>query len=216
MAELIADPFRAARLILSLRQNGITSPAVLKAMETIDRGSFAAPDYNTLAFEDVHLPLPCGQSIAPPIVTGQILAALDYSDSRQGRALLIGAGSGYSSALLAPLVEHVVAAERSERLAEMAQQRLSDLGVGNVEVRHADGLTGCPMFGPYDFIIAMGAMTEIPDPVFDALARDGQLTAPVGTVESVELQVWQHGRCTSREPLLSPLLPLRDGLCKAI
>ncbi|MEM9738351.1 MAG: protein-L-isoaspartate O-methyltransferase [Pseudomonadota bacterium] len=216
MAELIADPFRAARLILSLRQSGITHPGVLKAMESIDRASFAPGDLSDLAFEDVHLPLPAGQTIAPPLVTAQILAAADFGDRPHGRALLIGAGSGFSSALLSGLVEEVVAAERSAKLAHMASAGLSDLGVLNVRVLHADGLSGCLAHGPYSHILAMGGLAKIPEPLFKSLASGGVIVAPVGTFESLELQVWRQDECVSRAPLLTSLLPLRDGLSKAL
>lgn len=216
MAELIADPFRAARLILALRQSGITNPAVLKAMETIDRASFAPGEARELAFEDVHLPLPAGQTIAPPVVTAQILAAAKFAERPVGRALLIGAGSGYSSALLAGLVEEVVAVERSARLATMADGRLRDLGVANVSVLHADGLTGCPAHGPFDYIFAMGTITEVSDPLLGALNRQGILVAPVGAFEAADLQVWRQAGCQVSVPMLTPLLPLRDGVSKAL
>lgn len=216
MAELVADPYRAARLILALRQNGVTNPAVLKAMEGIDRGEFASTQLRSLAYDDVHLPLPAGQTIAPPLVTAQILAAADYTDPPSGRALLIGAGSGYSTAVLAGLVEEVVSVERSARLANMAEGRLGDLGVSNVVVLQGDGLSGCPDHGPFTHIFAMGTLASVPEALRSALTRDGILIAPVGNFETAELQVWREGRCVAREPLLSPLLPLRDGIAKAL
>lgn len=216
MAELAADPYRAARLILALRQNGITNPAVLKAMESIDRGEFAVSELRSLAFEDVHLPLPAGQSIAPPVVTAQILSAADYADPPSGRALLVGAGSGYSTALLAGLVAEVVAVERSARLANMARGRLGDLGVSNFLMLHGDGLTGCPDHGPFTHIFAMGTLASVPGAWLSALTEDGILIAPVGDIENSELQVWRKGVRVACQPLLSPMLPLRQGIAKAL
>jgi len=216
MGELTPDPFRAARLILALRQQGITNPAVLKAMETMDRASFAAPEYSALAFADVHIPLACGQTIAPPVVTGQILSGARYGRARAGRALLVGAGSGYSTALLAGLVEHVVAAERCAQLAESARQRLQDLGVGNVDVRHADGLAGCGSDGPYDLVFLMGTVAEVPDSLFSVLAKKGEIIAPVGDWQGARLERWRPGRREASAPMQTPLLPLRSGLARVI
>ena len=83
MEELTVDPFRAARLVLRLRQDGVTDDGVLRAMETVDRGAFVeAADLKALAFADCALPIPCGQVIPRPTVTGHLLQALDLG--RQG------------------------------------------------------------------------------------------------------------------------------------
>ena len=158
MAELIADPMRAARLVLQLRQNGVTSGPVLKAMETIDRSAFAAPGLRDLAFEDAYLPIACGQAILPPVTTGKLMQAMGFADGRPSRVLLVGAGSGYMAALIAGLSDHVVAAERYRTLVEAARDRLAAVSVTNIDVVHADGLTGCAEFGPFDRILLTGSV----------------------------------------------------------
>lgn len=216
MADVAADPYRAARLILALRQNGVTNSAVLKVMERVDRSQFAPGAPASLAFEDAHLPLPAGQTIASPIVTAQILAAATYTDPPSGRALLIGAGSGYSTILLSGLVGQVISVERSVRLAEIAREQVARRGLANATVLHGDGLTGWREHGPFNFIFAIGTLLAVPDAVLTSLSEDGTLIAPVGDFENAELQVWRDRRCVSKSALLSPLMPLRAGVAKVL
>lgn len=217
MGGLIADPFRAARLILALRQAGVTNSPVLKAMETIDRGSFIDEDLADLAFENVHVPLECGQTVPPGALIGQLLAAVKFTDTREGRTLIVGAGSGYACALAASLSAHVVAAERYRALADRARARLAELNVGNVDVYHADGLTGLSEFGPYDRIVLMGLVDEVPDRLVSALTRGGRMAAPMMRDEGDVIAVIDSGGTElSADPVLDGLVPLRPGVAKAL
>jgi len=106
MADLIPDPFSAARLVLSLRRQGITDDGVLTALETVDRGVFVSPSLAAMAAEDCALPILCGQTIPRPIVTACLLRALNVSPGKEERVLLIGSGSGYTAALLSQISRH--------------------------------------------------------------------------------------------------------------
>ena len=175
MADLIDDPFRAARLVLHLRQEGITDSGVLKAMETIDRSAFVDPSLAHLAFEDCVLPIACGQIIPAPSVTGQLLQALQLETVQQARILLVGAGSGYLAALAAQMGADVFAVERYRRLADTTRTRMLDMEFGNVAVRHADGFEGWPERGPYQRILLSGAINEVPGALLQQLTSDGTL-----------------------------------------
>lgn len=186
MADLIADPFRAARLVLHLRQEGIMDSGVLKAMETIDRSAFVDLSLAHLAFEDCVLPIACGQIIPQPSVTGKLLQALQLETVSDARILLVGIGSGYLAALAAQLGADVFAVERFRRLADTTRTRLLELGLGSVAVRHADGMKGWPERGPYQRILLSGAVDDVPEALLEQLAPDGVMiavmTAEVGHV----------------------------------
>ena len=217
MAALIADPFRAARLVLHLRQEGINDDGVLKAMETIDRGAFVDdPELAQLAFEDCVLPIPCGQIIPRPAVTGQLLQALEIRNLREARILLVGMGSGYTAALAAQLGADVFALERYRRLADAARLRMLDLGLGNVAVRLGDGLMGWAERGPFDRILVTAALTEVPEHLLAQLRKDGRLVAPLETASGqVLVRISPEG---ARETLglAAPLPPLIEGRAKAL
>jgi protein-L-isoaspartate(D-aspartate) O-methyltransferase len=217
MADLIADPFRAARLVLSLRRQGITDDAVLTALETVDRGAFVAPDLTGMATEDCALPIACGQSIARPIVTAKLLRALAVSPGKQSRILLVGSGSGYIAALLAQISRHVYGVERYARLADTSRVRLKDLKVENVTIKHGDGLVGLPEQGPFDRILLTGSIKTIPATLMDQLHKDGILVAAL--VQSDGSQVLRSitsKKLVTDEALPEPLAPLTAGVSLAL
>lgn len=180
MADLIADPFRAARLLLHLRQEGVTDARVLTAMETIDRGAFVDdPGLASLAFEDAVLPIPCGQIVLRPAATGHLLQALALPEDRSARVLLVGFGAGYMTALAASLSAHVWAIDRFGQLVRDGEARMARLGIGNVTLRQSDGQNGWPEAGPFDRIVLACSVGEVPDLLIDQLAWGGRLAAPV-------------------------------------
>ena len=217
MAGLIADPFRAARLVLQLRQEGVTDDRVLRVMETIDRAAFVDdPALSQLAFEDALLPIPCGQIIPRPVTTGQLLQALQLKEGNSARVLVIGAGSGYTAALAAHLASDVFAVERYHVLTEAIRRRIVDLGLSNLAVRCEDGLLGWPERGPYDRILLAGAVEEVPETLLAQLGKGGLLVAPLATGDGqVLLRLHEDGQ---RERLgFRHALPLlREGRAQAL
>lgn len=179
MASLIADPFRAARLVLALRRKGITEDGVLAAIETIDRAAFVSDELSELAGEDCALPLPCGQTLLRPLITAFFMRALTISPGKEERILVVGSGSGYTAVLLSQLGRHVYGVERYKELAETSQERLVGLGVENVTIRQGDGLLGLPGHGPFERILLTGSVTRVPDRLLEQLTRTGILVAPM-------------------------------------
>jgi len=179
MAGLIADPLKAARVILSLRRQGIRDDGVLSALETVDRAAFVPPGLAEVANEDVSLPIEGGQVIPRPSVTAKLLQTLDIPPGNAQRVLLVGGGSGYTAALLSQLCRHVYAMERLRTLAEATADRLATLGVDNVSVRHGDGLLGLPEHGPFDRILLAGGLKTVPAVLIDQLSKSGRLVGLV-------------------------------------
>ncbi|MCA8902980.1 MAG: protein-L-isoaspartate(D-aspartate) O-methyltransferase [Hyphomonas sp.] len=217
MAELIADPFRSARLVLLLRQEGVTDDGVLNAMETIDRTAFVDdPALAPLAFEDCTLPIPCGQTIPRPAVTAQLLQALQLKQGKEARVLLIGAGSGYTAGLLAQLASDVFAVERFHSLTEDVRRRIIDLGLSNLAVRCEDGLLGWPERGPYDRILLAGAVEEVPEVLLSQLGKGGLLVAPVAGPSGQAIACMHEDGRRESLPLTYPLPRLVEGRAQAL
>jgi protein-L-isoaspartate(D-aspartate) O-methyltransferase len=217
MADLIPDPLRAARLVLSLRRQGVTDDGVLTALETVDRGAFVAPNLATMVSEDCALPIPCGQSIPRPIVTAKLLRALQVSPGKQERVLLIGSGSGYTAALLSQISRHVYGIERYERLAEQSRERLADLAVDNVTIRHGNGLTGLQEHGPYDRILLAGAVKTIPAVLIEQLAKGGLLVTPIETSSGPQiLRTVSKTKDVTDEQMPDRLAMLSEGVSQRL
>jgi protein-L-isoaspartate(D-aspartate) O-methyltransferase len=217
MAGLIADPFRAARLVLHLRQEGVTDDGVLRAMETIDRAAFIDdPALTDLAFENALVPIPCGQIIPRPVTTGQLIQALQLEKGNKSRVLLVGAGSGYTAALLAQIASDVFAVERFNALTGEIRRRILDLELSNLAVRCGDGLLGWPERGPYDRILLAGAVEEIPEALRSQLAKGGLLVAPVVTPDGQVLMRLHENGERERLGFRHALPLLREGPAQAL
>lgn len=212
MANLTEDPHRAARLVLALRQQGVMSSPVLKVMEAVDRTDFAPEGAGELAFEDTSIPIGCGQTMLPPAVLAQLLAAVRFDDEAGGRTLIIGTGSGYSTALCADLSEDVVSLERHGNLATAAANRLEGRGVNNAQVLHGDGLGALPVDGPFDRIVLMGTIDTVPMSLVKALSPKGRLSAPVMHDGHARIEIHTHDGVETGPSLDRALTPLRPGV----
>lgn len=213
---LIADPFRAARLILSLRQAGVRDPAVLQAMETIDRGVFVDESCADIAFEDTILPIGCGQILDRPTQLGLLMQAMALPQDRTARVLLVGAGSGYLAALIAQTAGHVFAVDRYRRLVTETTQRLDRLGVSNATVHHGDGLDGWQEQGPFTHIVLAGSVQMVPARLLGQLTPDGSVTAPIRTMEGDLIRRTTATGGNGDLPAPERFQPLREGVADAL
>jgi protein-L-isoaspartate(D-aspartate) O-methyltransferase len=114
-----------------------------------------------------------------------MLQELDPKPSH--RVLEIGAGSGYATALLARLVEHVYAVERLEELTERAMGLLGRLCVHNVTLSTRDGSMGWAEEAPFDRVICAAATRELPPAWVDQLKDDGRIVLPLGAGDVQDL-----------------------------
>lgn len=171
------DP-RMAPLILSLRQGGVTDPAVLSALEKIPRDLFVPELFKDRSLEDSALPIACGQTISQPMIVGLMTQALSL-ESRH-RVLEIGTGSGYQTSVLARLARYVYSVERYRTLLGEAETRLKALGFQNVITRFGDGGEGWLDQAPFDRIIVTAAAPGEPKALLAQLKPKGILVAPVG------------------------------------
>jgi protein-L-isoaspartate(D-aspartate) O-methyltransferase len=172
--------FEAARSEMvrsQLSDRGIHDQRVLEAMSRVPRHEFIAAEFHSHAYDDCALPIPAGQTISQPFIVALMLEALELQP--QQIALEVGTGSGYQTALLAELVDHVYTIERHPALAALAQERLARLGY-NVTVVSGDGSAGLPQHAPFDAISVTAAAPHIPRPLFDQLREGGRMVLPVG------------------------------------
>src|SRR3954451_17886445 len=101
---------RLARLVLALRSQGVSDPAVLNAIETTPREACTPDLFKERAFEDSALPIACGQTISQPFIVGLMSQALKVH--KPDRVLDIGTGSGYQTPILSKPARLVYTVER--------------------------------------------------------------------------------------------------------
>ena len=163
--------FAAARLAMvdnQLRPQGVTDATVLAAMGSIPREQFLPDHTRPLAYVDRAVAIGDGRFLAAPAVLGQLLGEMAPQPGQ--RALVIGAGTGYSAAVLAAMGLDVVAVESSAALAGKAREN----GITVVENALEKGL---PKQSPYDQILIDGAVEHVPEAIVGQLAEGGRLGA---------------------------------------
>ena len=169
---------RGAMVQTQIADRGVRSPSVLAAMGRVAREDFLPEPLRNSAYADRALPIEAGQTLSQPYIVARMLEAAEIGP--HDRVLEVGAGSGYSTAVLALLAGHVVALERHAELAELARSRLKRLGHRNVEVHCADGSVGWPALAPFDAILVDAGGPEVPEALREQLAPGGRLVMPVG------------------------------------
>ncbi len=169
---------RLARLVLSLRSQGVSDAKVLKALEATPRQMFTPDLFQERAFEDSALPIACGQTISQPFIVGLMTQALKIEP--RARVLEIGTGSGYQTAILSRMARLVYTVERYRTLLAEAEARFKALQLTNVITRFGDGGQGWPEQAPFDRIMVTAAAPDEPRALLDQLKPAGMLVAPIG------------------------------------
>ena len=172
--------FAAARkrmVASQIRTNEVTDPLVIAALEAVPREQFVPAAVRGVAYVDEDLPLGKGRFLMEPMVLARLLqfANVGVNDT----ALVVGAGTGYTAAVLARMVKAVVAVESDRELTDSAARTLGELSVNNATVVMGDLRTGWAARGPYDVIVVEGAVTAIPEALKLQLADGGRLVAVV-------------------------------------
>jgi protein-L-isoaspartate(D-aspartate) O-methyltransferase len=172
------------QFVFALRSHGVTDLAVLKAMESLPRSAFLEGIFRERSFEDVPLPIACGQTISQPSVVGLMTQALQVD--RRCKVLEIGTGSGYQAAVLARLARRVYTIERHRRLARTAREVFRALELTNITVVLGDGSLGLPEQAPFDRILLTAAAEDPPRTLLDQLRPGGIMVLPVGQSHAVQ------------------------------
>ncbi len=181
----------AAALARRLR-SVVADERVLGAIASTPRERFVPASERQRAYENVALPIDCGQTISQPLVVARMLEMLGLRSS--DRVLDVGTGSGYHAALLAQLCDHVWTIERHRELSALAEEAIGGLGIENVTFVVGDGWEGLPAEAPFDAInVAAATGDTVPTTLEDQLAQGGRLVAPVGAKD-------QHLILTQRTP----------------
>ncbi len=204
---------------MRLRARGIQDLAVLRTLELVPRGLFVPHRYADLAQKDVALPIGCGQTISEPGLVAQLMEALRLTKNH--RVLEVGAGSGYTAAILAQLAGEVISLERYQSLATEARARLGQMGIDNAGVVWGDGLAVPSAIGRFDRIFVEGRLDGPSTAFDDLLAEDGIILFARGDAQAKAGQ-----RMISRElrddawseTVLSPcrMQPILPGLAHAL
>ncbi|MFV0450043.1 MAG: protein-L-isoaspartate(D-aspartate) O-methyltransferase [Vibrio sp.] len=186
----MANP-KADKLIQFLLANGITDQRVLQVIHQLPREYFVSQAMVHQAYDNNALPIGQGQTISQPYIVAKMTQILELQQN--SRVLEVGTGSGYQTAILSHLVDHVFSVERIKSLQWEAKRRLKQLDIYNVSTKHGDGWQGWAVKAPFDAIIVTAAAQKIPQALLDQLADGGRLVIPVGDDEQQLYKIIRKG-----------------------
>lgn len=172
---MIAEIARQNMVASQLRTNRVTDERLLEAFATVPRERFVPAGRRAVAYVDEDIEIARGRFLMEPRVLGRMLQSL--APTPGSIALVVGCGTGYSAAIMAKLVETVVAVESDAELSRHANAALADLGIDNVAVFNMPNVGGYPAQAPYDIILVDGGVHQIPHEIVDQLSDGGRLAA---------------------------------------
>lgn len=204
--------FAAARRHMvdsQIRTVAVTDPLVIEAMLAVPREYFVPAERRNLAYIDEDLPIGGGRHLMEPVVLARLLQLAEVQS--EDKALVVGAGTGYSAAVLARMAQSVVALENDAALAEQAGKTMVELVIPNVAVARGDLASGVPAKAPFDVILVDGAVADVPATLKAQLADGGRLVAvvrggPVGRATLVT-RVGDAFGARADFDLVTPFLP---------
>ena len=168
---------RKIRLILELRESGISDTHVLSAIEKTPREIFIPDNFRNQAYENIALPIGDNQTISQPYIVALMTQSLKLQ--KKHKVLEIGTGSGYQSSILSLLARRVYTIERIKSLLVKAETNFKELKLTNIVTKHADGNLGWKEQIPFDRIIFTAAINEISNNFFDHIDDNGIIVAPI-------------------------------------
>ncbi|MBD1573652.1 protein-L-isoaspartate(D-aspartate) O-methyltransferase [Vibrio sp. S17_S38] len=201
---------KANKLVTFLIDNGITDPNILEVMRIVPREYFLPEAMRHQAYDNNALPIGAGQTISQPYIVAKMTQLLELKP--HSRVLEIGTGSGYQTAVLSKLVDHVYSVERIKSLQWNAKRLLKQLDIYNISTKHADGWQGWAAKGPYDAIIVTAAACHLPEALVDQLADGGRLIIPIGDEHQDLIKIEKRqGECISTLVEAVRFVPLISG-----
>jgi protein-L-isoaspartate(D-aspartate) O-methyltransferase len=171
---------------------GIRDRRLIQAMRRVPRHLFIDPGLVNRAYDDSALPIGEKQTISQPYMAGKMTEALQLTGKE--KALEIGTGSGYQTALLAELCFNVFSVEKIRALSRKARELLDRLEYHNIALHVGDGTIGWSEHAPYDSIIVAASAPDLPRPLIEQLSVGGKLVIPIGDDVSQVLKLVERER----------------------
>ena len=169
---------RSEMVIEQIQHRGIGRENILQAFGLIPRHLFIPHVSLDEAYSDHPIPIAAGQTISQPYIVALMIEYLELK--REHTVLEIGSGSGYSTALLASLCQHIDAIEVFDELIQMSRVALDKLSIRNFQLFHHSAWEQFSEAKVYDRIIMWASPSRIPSHLIDNLTDGGILVAPEG------------------------------------
>ena len=156
-----------------VRPSDVTKYPVIGAMLSVPREAFVPVHMRDAAYMGENVPLAERRVVLEPRTLAKMLdgLAVDGGDL----VLDVGAGLGYSSAVIAHMAEAVVALEEDPEMAGEARTLLVENRATNVVVQEGALAEGAAEHGPFDAIVIEGGAERLPDALAAQLKEGGRI-----------------------------------------
>jgi protein-L-isoaspartate(D-aspartate) O-methyltransferase len=185
----------------------------MAAIAAVPRHEFVPDEARVFAYDNRALAIGSGQTISQPYIVALMTDLLGLT--ADDIVLEVGTGCGYQTAILARLAKKVYTVEIVRPLGEQAAQRLTRMGINNVEAHIADGREGWPEGAPFDAIIVTAAAEAVPPKLIDQLKTGGRMVLPLGDAykgqELVLINKDPQGAISQHSVLPVVFVPLTAG-----
>jgi protein-L-isoaspartate(D-aspartate) O-methyltransferase len=161
-----------------LRTTDVTNNGLLTAFLSVPRELFVGAAHRDLAYLDDDIQIAPGRYLMEPSPLAKLLQLADIQLT--DKVLIVGAGTGYSAAVVANIAAHVVALESDETLSGLAKDNIANLKYPNVDHMSGPLEHGATTKAPYDVILVEGAVDTVPAALIDQLAEGGRLVVVEG------------------------------------
>ena len=158
-----------------IRPSDVTKFPILEAFLSVPREKFVPDGKREAAYIGENFKIGQSRVILEPRTLAKLLDALDIRNDEL--VLDIGPGLGYSSAVISPMAEVVIAVEDDSSMANEAEEILTEVGADNVVIQIGKLEDGAPEHGPYDVIILQGGVEKIPSSILKQLKNGGRVGA---------------------------------------
>ncbi len=185
-----------------LMPSGIHQAEIIQAYQTLKRECFVPDAYQAQSWTDMRIPLAEHAHMLKPREEALMLQML--KPQRTDKALLLGAGSGFSAALLASMTQSVDAIEIDDALSENMVSRWQAQGIHNARLHVQDAITNIPS-EPVDIIWATFATPGFPDEWFDVLNEGGRMLAIMDEGDIQRAMLFTKGEDDWQEQILMEL-----------
>ena len=168
--------FAARRIMMvdtQVRPSDVTKFPIIEAMLSVPREDFVPASQREAAYMGENIELSDNRVILEPRTLAKMLDVLDIGQDEL--VLDIGAGYGYSSAVIAHMAQAVVALEEDNAMVEDAKEALVAANADNVVIEHGSLFAGAAEHGPYDVIIIQGGVSHLPQAIISQLKEGGRI-----------------------------------------
>lgn len=168
--------FEKARRIMvdsQVRVNDVTEPNLVAAFLYTPREVFVPKAMQDIAYSEYEMETGEGRGLWTVRDLGLMLKALEIRTT--DTAMVVGAGAGYASALLAKLGSAVIALEDSDAAVDLLTERFASISMDNAVAVQGGLGEGLASEGPFDIILINGMVETVLQAWLDQLSEGGRL-----------------------------------------